>query len=357
MALDFTQFHEALNFTFANNTGNDYMTSLLVFLGVLIGIKIFQSYVIHKLKRLAKKTKNDFDDVLIEFLEETPWTIYFFTPFYVAAKFLNLIEIIQTIIHYMFIIILTLYAIKGLNKIIDYMTHKEIKKRHEKEKGENASLIIVLRNIMKGIIWIMGLLLIFSNFGINVASLIAGLGVGGIAIAFALQRILEDVFSSFSIYFDKPFTEGDFIIIGDDLGVVKKIGLKTTRIEHLQGQELVVSNTELTSTRIHNYKKMSKRRIAFKFGIEYGTPASKLEKIKSITKNIIDKIKIADFNRVHFKSFGNFSLDFEVVYDLDSSDYVVYMDTQELINISLVKAFKKEKIEFAFPTQTIHLKK
>jgi hypothetical protein len=175
--------------------------------------------------------------------------------------------------------------------------------------------------------------------------------------AFALQNILSDLFSSFSIYFDKPFVEGDFIIIGNDMGIVKKIGIKSTRIQTLQGQELVVSNKELTSTRINNYKKMSKRRAIFNFGVEYSTSKKKLEKIPTIVKKIINNIELASLDRAHFKSFGDSSLDFEVVYYVDSSDYAKYMDIQQEINLALVLAFEKEKINFAFPSRTIYMAK
>ena len=185
----------------------------------------------------------------------------------------------------------------------------------------------------------------------------AGLGIGGIAIAFALQNILSDIFASFSIYFDKPFKVDDFIIIGDDKGVVKKIGIKSTRIQTLQGEELVISNKELTESRVHNYKKMERRRIVFVFGVTYETPTEKVKKIPSIIKDIIEKTELADIDRVHFKEFADFSLNFEVVYYLKTSDYAEYMDTQQEINLAMKEHFEKEQIEFAYPTQTVFVHK
>ena len=240
---------------------------------------------------------------------------------------------------------------------MNHLVQKEINKRTEKQKREDTSMVKVMAVIIKVIIWTIALLMILSNFGIEITPLIAGLGVGGIAIALALQTILGDLFSAFAIYLDKPFQEGDFIIIGNDMGVVKHIGIKTTRIQTLQGQELVISNSELTSSRINNYKRMQKRRIVFSFGVEYNTPTKKMKKIKGIVKKVIDKEKLADLDRVHFKEFGDFSLNYEVVYYLKTSDYNKYMDTQESINLALKEAFEKEKIGFAFPTQTIHLEK
>ncbi|MBD3203143.1 mechanosensitive ion channel [Candidatus Woesearchaeota archaeon] len=346
-----------LSFEIYNNTGTEILVALATFFSVFIILKLFELYVLHRIKALAKRTKNDIDDVIVEYIEEISWTMFVFISFYISSKLLTLPALLKKIIHIIVTVFIVYYVVKFILKIIDFFIKKEIKKRHRKRQGEDTSLLAVLNLLLQGLAWIFAGLMLLSNFGVDVTSLIAGLGIGGIAIAFALQNILEDIFSSFSIYFDKPFKEGDFIIIGDDLGTVKKIGLKTTRIEHLKGQELVVSNKELTSTRIHNYKKMKKRRIAFSFGVEYGTPVKKLKKAGKIVKKIIDNIRIAEIDRVHFHEFGDFSLNFEVVYYLDSREYNVYMDTQQEINLKMIKEFEKQGIEFAFPTQTIHLKK
>jgi small-conductance mechanosensitive channel len=210
---------------------------------------------------------------------------------------------------------------------------------------------------MRGLLWVFAALLILSNLGYDITALMAGLGIGGIAIALALQNVLEDIFSSLSIYFDKPFVVGDFIILGDDLGEVQKIGIKTTRIKHLQGQELVVSNKELTSTRIHNYGKMKKRRVVFDFGVVYDTPVKKLKKIPDIIKNVVESAGPTTFDRAHFKKFWESSLNFEVVYYITGSDYNAYMDIQESINLAIMEEFESMGVEFAYPTQTVYLNK
>jgi len=215
-------------------------------------------------------------------------------------------------------------------------------------------MIHVLGTIVKFIVWVLILLTVLSNFGVKVTSVIAGLGIGGIAIALALQKTLGDLLSSFTIYFDKPFQEGDFIIIGNDMGTIKKIGIKSTRIEALGGQELVVSNTELTNVRINNYKKMQKRRIVFEIGVQYDTGYKKLLKAKKMIKEIVDKTEGAELDRVHFKKYGDSALVFEIVYSVDTSDYNKYMDIQEEINLKMYERFEKEGIGFAFPTRTIH---
>ena len=194
---------------------------------------------------------------------------------------------------------------------------------------------------------------IVSLFGYDITTIVASFGVLGIVLAFGLQHVLSDIFASFSIFFDKPFDIGDFIIVGENLGVVKKVGIKSTRIQSLWGQEVVIPNKELTSARINNYKKMERRRVQFSFGVIYDTSSEQLEKILDITKDIVDKIEPAELDRVHFKEYGDFSLNFEVVYYVNSPDYNQYMDIQQEINLSLKKRFEKEGIDFAYPTQTV----
>jgi small-conductance mechanosensitive channel len=357
MALSAIDINKFLVSEIAGNSGKDYVIAFGIFLGLIAVLWIFELYILTKLKKLAKKTKTQMDDIILEFISEIHWRLYIFISVYIASKSIVLHPVVSRTLHYLIIIVVVYYGVKFVLKIIDYFTHRQIKIRLEEDKTDDTTFISVLGRMVKAIIWVIAIMLILSNFGVNITSLIAGLGIGGIAIAFALQNILEDLFSSFSIYFDKPFKKGDFIIIGPDMGVVKYIGIKSTRIQTLQGQELVVSNKELTNTRVNNYKRMEKRRIVFAFGVEYDTSLKKLKDINQIVKGVFKNIKLVKLDRVHFKDFGNFSLNYEVVYYLDSSDYNKYMDTQQEINFSIKNEFEKSGIAMAFPTQTLYVKK
>ena len=348
---------QILNYSFGGNLVSQYLIALGVFVLAIIVLKIFKNVGIKKLKKLADHTRAEFDDILIGFIESVGWLFYFILALDLALRFIQLPEIIGKIVYYLTIIIVIWYVVKAVQEAINFGAQKIISKRQkEDEKFEPANLNL-LAKILKGIVWMIAVILILQNLGYNISALVAGLGIGGVAIAFALQNILGDIFASFSIYFDKPFQVGDFIIVGNDMGIVKNIGIKSTRIQTLQGQELVVSNKELTETRVNNYKQMEKRRITFGFGVEYETPTEKLKKIPQIVKDIIDNIKLADLDRVHFKEFGDFSLDYEVVYYLATSDYNKYMDTQQEINLTLKQEFEKQGIVFAYPTQTVYLNK
>lgn len=342
-----------LNYQIWGNSGKDYLTALLMVLVGVAVLKLFKNIVLLRLKKVAARTKTEFDDLLVKILRDIQWPLYFLISVYIALQTLALPALVVKLFNYALIVGVAYYIVRAIQDFIDFGAGRIVHRREKAEKTQEAALIKTLSRIAKGILWAVAVLMVLSNFGYNVSTLVAGFGIGGIAVAFALQNILGDVFSSVSIYLDKPFEIGDFIIIGDQMGVVKKIGIKSTRIEALQGEEIVVSNRELTSTRIQNFKKMEKRRVVFKFGVVYGTTVSKLKKAKEIVAEIVKKAKLADFDRVHFKEFGDFSLNFEVVYYLNSSDYNDYMNTQEEINFGIKDGFEKEKIEFAYPTQTI----
>lgn len=343
-----------------NHTGDflqDFLTVSGVFIITYLALTGVKSLLLKKLKKAAGKTPSKLDDTILHGVEEIQWPFYLFLSLYAAVQFTQAPVFIGKTILYAFVVVATYYAVNLTQNLIDYSKNKVIEKRVAEEKTADVSLINTLTKFIKTSLWLIAVLLIISNMGYDITALLAGLGIGGIAIALALQNILDDIFSSLSIYFDKPFVVGDFIIIGDDLGVVNKIGIKTTRIQHLQGQELVVSNKELTSTRIHNYGKMEKRRISFNFGVTYETPSEKLDEIPRIVKDVVESVELTTFDRAHFKKFGDYSLNYEVVYYIATSDYNKYMDIQQAINVGIMKRFQKEDIGFAYPTQTIELKK
>ncbi len=347
-----------LNYSFFGNLVKEYLVAFLVFILTILVLKLFKCIVLKRLTTLKNHFRTEFAKLIVNLISSLGWPLYLILALYLSCQVIQLPEFLDKVIYYLLFISIVYYLVKSFQKIIDYGFKRIIKREKEKQGKEfDSSLICLLNKITKIALWLIAAIIILQNLGYNISTLVAGLGIGGIAVAFAVQNILADFFSSFSIYLDKPFQEGDFIVIGDDMGIVKKIGIKSTRIQTLQGEELVISNRELTETRVHNYKKMKKRRVVFNFGVVYETSTEKLKKIPVLVKDIIDKIDVAQLDRVHFKAFGDFSLVFEVVYYIDSSDYNLYMDTQQEINLALKERFEKEGIVFAYPTQTIFVKK
>jgi small-conductance mechanosensitive channel len=224
--------------------------------------------------------------------------------------------------------------------------------------GKNSRhLLFILKKIIQIIVYISAFLIILYVFKVDLTGAVVGLRVGGIAIAFALQSTLSDFFSAFSIYFDRPFEIDDFIVVGDYSGTVKNIGVRSTRIKLLQGEELVISNKELTSGTVRNFRKLEKRRVTFNIGVTYDTSVVKLRKIPGIITDIIKNMDSITFDRVNFTEFGDFSLKFLVIYYVNSADWGKYLDLQEKINFAIKEAFEHEGIEMAFPTSTVYVKK
>ncbi len=348
---------EIMASNFFGNTVFEYLFFLIFFVLLISAMKVFKFIIVSKLKQLFKKTKNDLDDVFIHFIDKINWYFYIIVSLYISIQFLKVPVLVNVTFEYLFFVAVVYYAVKALQEVIDYGSKKMIEKRQLEEQKTDHSVILCLNNALKILLWVIAVVVMLSNIGFDVTTLVAGLGIGGIAIAFALQNILVDVFASFSIYFNKPFRVGDFIIVGTDSGVVKEIGIKSTKIQTLQGQELIISNKELTETRVNNFKKMKKRRIVFDLGVTYDTTVKKLKSIPEIIEKIVEKEEVAKLDRVHFKSFGDFSLNFEIVYYVSTGDYAKYMDTQQGINFKIKEQFEEAGIEMAFPTQTIYLSK
>jgi len=339
---------------YLNNSLLDYSIAVIAFIVLLIVFKLFQTIILKKLEKVAAKTKTDIDDTLIKIVESLKPPFYSFLAFYIALFFLNINPVGQKIINAILIIWLTYQVIQGLQILIDYVLKKRLIKG---EEGEAKKGMGYLSTLIKITLWALGTLVVLGNLGVDVTSLIAGLGIGGIAIALALQNILGDLFSSLAIYFDKPFEVGDFIIIGQDKGTVEKIGIKTTRIRALNGEELVISNNELTSARIQNFKTIQARRASALLGVTYNTSQTKLKLIPKLIKDAVASAKIAKFDRVHFTEFGDSALIFELVYYVETEDMKKFMDAQQQVNFKIKYAFEKEGIEMAYPTQTVHLAK
>ncbi len=218
-----------------------------------------------------------------------------------------------------------------------------------------ATAIGAVGFIARVLVWSVFVLMALGSVGIEIGPLIAGMGVGGIAVALAVQNILGDLFASLSIVFDRPFVIGDFIIVGDQMGTVEHVGLKTTRVRSLSGEQLVFSNSDLLSSRVRNFKRMDERRIVFEFGVQYDTGYARLKEIPGIVRQVIEGLENSRFDRAHFRSFGDSSLDFEVVYFMLVPDFGAYMDVQQAINLELYRIFEERGIEFAFPTRTLHM--
>lgn len=344
-------FQNFLDVIVGQNTVRDIGMALMVFLGVFLALEFGKYLCIGQVQKIARRTKNTIDDAVLTLIREIKSPVCAAVALYVAIQFVVLPGMAVKVIQAIVLVAVVYEILRFTERFFDFV----ISRKFTGGDGDHVQSLIHLG--IRIALWVTAALLILSNLGLDITSLIASLGIGGIAIALALQNILGDLFSAFSIYFDKPFQVGDFIVIGEHMGVVKKIGLKTTRIEAIGGEELIVPNTELTGARVQNFKRLRKRRVPFTFGVTYDTSLDKMQKIPDIVKKIIEKIDNATFDRVHFRTFAESSLEFEVVYFVQSGDYNMYCDIQQDMNFRIVEAFAKEGIAMAFPTRTVHLVK
>ena len=342
------------NYQVLGNTVGDFVGATIAFVVFLFVFKIFQFVILRRLSVLAKKTKTDIDDTLIKIIKSLRPPFYSFIAFYFAVQFLTLGNALGKVLDALLVIWVVYQVIIAVQILIEYVFVKALK--DEEDKGAQGAFGVI-KNVIRAVLWALGFLIVLSNLGVDITTLIAGLGIGGIAIAFAFQNILEDLFSSFAILFDKPFKVGDFIVVGEHKGVVQKMGIKTTRLKSTGGEEIVISNKELTSARLQNFKKMKERRIGFNFDVTYETPTGKLKAIPGTVKDIIDSIEKARFDRSHFTQFDDSALTFNTVYYVTTNDYAIYCDVQQEINLRIKESFEKDGIDMAYPTQTIYLNK
>ncbi len=336
----------------------DYIITLIIFVVAVFTIIILKNFLLKILQNIASKKTTAIDDRFVDAFQNKikPFiNLLYFAAFYFSLYQLNIPTILEKYLNIVIIALFIFYTVKVILSIFSYFLEN-----YWIKKERDSTRITALRGIetfLKILIWSIAFIILLDNLGVQISALLAGLGIGGIAIALASQNILGDLFSYFIIFFDRPFEIGDFLNIDNFSGTIENIGIKTTRIRSLGGEEIIFSNTDLVNSRLRNFKRMRKRRVLFNFGVTYQTPLQQLKEIPDIVSSIFQQINGATLDRVHFSSFGDFSLSFEVVYYVNSRDYNQYMNIQQEINLKLKEELEKRSIDFAYPTQTIFLSK
>jgi small-conductance mechanosensitive channel len=343
-----------LDQTLYNNTVRQWLIAAAIAIGVYIGLMILRTVLGKYLGKLVKKTTVAWDDALASLMPRTKWIFLLALALFAGSRVVELSVGLSRLISQGTVIIMLFQGGIWANTLVSFFVDRYRQARLKEDPASVTTISGVALLVRIGV-WLIVVLLALANAGIQIAPLLAGLGVGGIAIALAVQTVLKDLLASLSIILDKPFVVGDFIIVGDLLGAVEYIGLKTTRIRSLSGEQLVFSNNDLLESRIRNFGRMRERRVAFKLGVTYQTPREKLAKVPGIIKAAIEAQQMTRFDRSHFNEYGNFSLNFETVFYVGTPDYNKWMDIQQAINLKIHEEFEKEGIEFAYPTQTIFM--
>lgn len=343
---------ETLQQVYFNNTVQDYLISLgIIVFGMLI-LRIFRNLLLQRLKKWSAKTETKVDDFIIEGVEKFGLPVLNLVLMYYSIQYLELSPKIQKLVDTAIAVVVTYFIARIVLRIVNASLESYVRRQENgEEKIKQLKGIAIVINIVG---WMLAAVFLFDNLGYNVTAIVTGLGIGGIAIALAAQTILGDLFNYFVIFFDRPFEVGDFIVVDDKKGTVEYIGLKTTRVNSLTGEQMVFSNSDLTNSRIHNFKRLQRRRIVFSVGVTYQTTPGQLKKIPTIIRGIIEQQSLATFDRSHFSGYGDFSLNFETVYFAETAEYNQHMDIQQNIFLQIFEAFTTEGIEFAYPTQTVY---
>jgi small-conductance mechanosensitive channel len=344
-----------LNSLIYGNTLRQWALALLMTIALAVIVRLVLRLMQARIKRLADRTKTTLDDLVVDLMRRTKWWFLGLESAYISTVLLDLPATTDHAVRTAAVLVLMLQGGFWAVGLLDYAIRARLDQEKAEQDAAGTTTVSALGYVARVALWVVIVLLILQNAGVEVTALIASLGVGGVAVALALQSTLGDLFASLAMVLDKPFVLGDFIIVGDYMGTVEKIGLKTTRIRSLSGEQIVFSNSDLLNSRVRNYKRMFERRVVFGFGVVYDTPPETLTEIGAWVKEIIDGLDKTRFDRAHFSAFGDFSLNFEVVYYVLDSDYNIYMDLQQSINIALFRRFQAAGVEFAFPTQTVLL--
>lgn len=345
---------EILERVYFHNTVLDYLIALAIILVGLTFVRVLRNSILGRLKKWSARTSATGDDFVLTSIERFGIPALYYFIIYAGLNYLTLTEKTANVLAIATSLVVTFFLIRLLSSTIMMLLRSHIRKQeHGQEKLNQLGGLMIIINI---VVWMVGLVFLIDNLGYDVTTIIAGLGIGGIAIALAAQNILGDLFNYFVIFFDRPFEVGDFIIVDDKLGSIEYIGLKTTRVRSLSGEELIIGNANLTSSRIHNYKRMNRRRVVFTIDVVYGTSLERMKEISALLRTIVERQQRITFDRAHFAAYKEWSLRFEVVYYVLSPDYNVYMDIHQQINFEIYEEFKKRDIEFALPFQYVFLK-
>ncbi|MCY3410987.1 MAG: mechanosensitive ion channel family protein [Candidatus Heimdallarchaeota archaeon] len=344
-----------LNNSFLGNSGWAWLSALILFVIVLLSCLFIKKIILNRISNYITKrgNKKEFGNYIQKIGDSISILLIVVISLYFSISSLNIHGSMRSIIYIVVFAVLSFYLLKFLFVMTDIFLRLQIKVT----KAGSTNLIAFLSLVIKSIIFVIVLIWFLSNLGVDTNTFIAGLGVFALAIAFALQNVISDIFAALVIYIDRPFEIDDYINVGGEIGKVEKIGIRSTRIRSLTGNLLIVSNQELIKARISNFKKMEKRRVALTIGVHKSTPLDKLEKLPSQFEELIKSIDKSSFDRCFFTNINTSSYDFEIIFFVQSRSYSEYQATLQAVNLKIIKLLDEQKILIPYPTQLLLLEK
>jgi small-conductance mechanosensitive channel len=346
---------ELLDRVWYANSLRQWLIALSLLGGVFVVLSLLRRVLVRRLGALAARSATRVDDIGVDLVRRTRAYFLFGVALYAASRVLVLTDQARGVIQLLMVVVVLLQAGRWGAGLIGVAVEQYLRRAEDSDSGTRATVQAV-GYAARFALWSVLLVMALSAFGIDVTALITGLGIGGIAIALAVQNILGDLFAALAIVLDKPFVVGDFIIVDNVMGTVEHVGLKTTRIRSLGGEQIIASNADLLKSRIRNYKRMEQRRVVFNVDITYDTAPEIVERVPTIIRETVEKQQLTRFDRSHFLLFADSALRVETVYWVLDPDYNRYADIQHAINIELLRRFAAERIDFAFPSRTLYIR-
>lgn len=340
---------------FLGNTLALWAQALGVAAATLGALWLARRLLTRRLGALAARTANRVDDLFVLLVQRTRTFALVVVSGWPMLAMLDTASRVEDAFRIITVLVAGIQLAIWGNVLIAHVLEARVAQLRKADPS-SATTLNGLTILARGVMWVVLVLLALDNLGVNISALVAGLGIGGVAIALAAQSVLGDLFASLAIVLDKPFVVGDFIVVGDLMGTVEHVGVKTTRLRSLSGEQLVFANSDLLGSRIRNFKRMSERRILFTVGVTYQTPARKLVEIPRILQEAVMSQEGVRFDRAHFKSYDDSAMTFEIVYFVLDPDYNRFMDTQQRVNLEIYTRFEREQIEFAYPTRTVYVR-
>ncbi|MCL1926636.1 MAG: mechanosensitive ion channel [Syntrophorhabdaceae bacterium] len=347
-------FHGILNYQILNNQVSTWLFCFTFFAAGVLFVSILKSFVIRHLKAQPVTASTPMGKFLIERIRKTGVPLAYLGIMETTLSILELPSRASRVANFIGIALMAIFLIQFTVTLVRFLLQEYVSRQGENPSRDRA--LKAISSLLNAIVWVVGILFVLDNLGFKISTVVAGLGIGGIAIALAAQTVLGDLFAYFTILFDRPFEIGDQITVGDYKGTVEHLGIKTTRIAGVGGEQIIVSNKDLTDSRVRNFKRMTRRRVTFNLGVIYDTDMKMLRKIPEIITGIFQEINEVTLDRVHFSSFGDSALVYEIVYYVENNNYTKYMDSQHAINLRIAEEFLKNDIQFAYPTQTLYLR-
>ena len=343
--------NEILSTQILNNSVYQIILAVIIFLILYFGLKWILVFTANRIEEILENKKSSIHKSIDTFIKKIPRYFLWTVELYIPLKTLNLDNDFERAINIIFTIVIILQVIRLSNAIFSIALQKRSRSSLDKT-SKNA-----LQLVANVIIWVIWLLLLLDNIWVKITPLLASLGIWGIAIAFALQNVLSDLFASFSILTAKPFKVWDFIGIGDKAGTVTKITLKSTQLKAISWEDIIMPNGEVLKHNIDNYSHMKQRTQRFVIGVTYETAIKKLEQIPNLIKKQLEKIPEAEFGRCYMIELNSYSIDFKISYKMIDKTYDEFLAIHQNVLLEILKILEKEKIEIAYPTQVIHTRK